>query len=217
MANLTGPQSGPAEGGAPKQLVVLCHGVGSNGQDLIELAPLFSGVLPHALFVAPDAPEPYDIAPFGRQWFSIGTMDPATLGAGARRASLALDAFIDAELTRLRITDYALIGFSQGAMMALFTGLRRKPGPRAILAYSGALLEPQSLAVEIKSRPSVLLAHGVADDIVPAFRSRDAQTALRGMGVPVEAVFEPGLGHGVGEAGLSAGARLLAQAFQASV
>ena len=213
MANLTGPELGPASGGAPRQLVVLCHGVGSNGQDLIELAPFFSPVLPHAVFAAPDAPEPYDMAPFGRQWFSIGNMDPATLAAGARRAAKALDAFIDAELARLNLTDYALVGFSQGAMVALFTGLRRQPGPRAILAYSGALPDPQSLAAEIKSHPHVLLAHGVADDIVPAFRSRDAETSLRAAGVPVQAVFEPGLGHGVGDAGLTAGAELLARVF----
>ncbi len=213
MAILSGPVWGPASGAAPKQLVVLCHGVGADGRDLIALAPFFAGVLPDALFVAPDGPEPYDMAPFGRQWFPIGDINPAKLGGGVRRAAKTLDVFIDNELARLKLTDYALIGFSQGAMTALFTGLRRAAAPRAVLAYSGALIEPQTLGGEAKSRPPVLLAHGESDDIVPAFHSRDAEVALRAAGVPAELVLEPGLGHGIGEAGLAAGAALLRRAF----
>ncbi|HUW79533.1 MAG TPA: prolyl oligopeptidase family serine peptidase [Acidocella sp.] len=213
MAILSGPVWGPASGAAPKQLVVLCHGVGADGRDLIALAPFFAGVLPDALFVAPDGPEPYDMAPFGRQWFPIGDINPAKLGGGVRRAAKTLDVFIDNELSRLKLTDYALIGFSQGAMTALFTGLRRAAAPRAVLAYSGALIEPQTLGGEAKSSPPVLLAHGESDDIVPAFHSRDAEVALRAAGVPAELVLEPGLGHGIGEAGLAAGVALLRRAF----
>jgi phospholipase/carboxylesterase len=193
----------------PKQLVVLCHGVGADGRDLIDLAQVFAPVLPEALFIAPDAPEPFDMAPFGRQWFSIGDLDPAKLGDGVRRAAKRLDAFLDAELARLGISDYVLVGFSQGAMTALFTGLRRSVPPRAILAYSGALIDPQSLAREIKNRAPVLLVHGEDDDVVPAFRSRDAESALLDAGVPVELVISPGLGHGIDEAGLQAGVTML--------
>jgi phospholipase/carboxylesterase len=211
---LTGPAWGPAAGGKPKQLVVLCHGVGADGRDLIELAPIFGEALPHARFAAPNAPEPYDLAPFGRQWFSIGNIDPNRLGPGVRRAVPVLDAFIDAELARLGIEDYALMGFSQGAMTALFTGLRRSPPPKAVLAFSGALIDPASLDTELKSRPPVLLVHGVVDDIVPAFRSRDAENTLRANGVPAEVVFEPGMGHGIGAVGLAAAAALLQRVFQ---
>jgi len=214
MVKLSGPAWGPAGGGPARQLVVLCHGVGADGRDLIDLAPMLGQHLPHAAFVAPDAPEPYDMAPFGRQWFPIGNLDPARLGAGVRRAAAALDGFIEDELARLGVASYALVGFSQGAMTALFTGLRRAAGPAAILAYSGAPIDPQTLAAELKCRPPVLLAHGISDDIVPAFRSRDAETALREAGVAVETVFEPGLGHGIGEAGLAAGAALLGEVFK---
>ena len=213
MTILSGPSWGPASGAKPKQLVVLCHGVGADGRDLIELAPIFGAALPDAHFVAPDAPEPYDMAPFGKQWFSIGDLDPAKLGLGVRRAAKALDAFLDAELARLGVSTYALIGFSQGAMTALFTGLRRIQAPSAILAYSGALIDPQTLRAEIKNHAPVLLAHGEADDIVPAFRSRDAAAFLRDAGVPAELVFSPKLGHGIDEAGLQAGAALLGRVF----
>ena len=219
MANLTAPSWGPASGGAPKQLVVLCHGVGASGQDLIGLAPQIGGALPDALIVAPDGPEACDYASAGRQWFSLRSMNPALLGAGARRAATALDGFIDATLAKHNLppTAYALAGFSQGAMMVLFTGLRRAAAPRAILAYSGALVDAAMLAAEAKNHAPVLLVHGEADNVVPAFLSRQAETALRAAGIPVHSLFAPGLGHSMDDAGLAAGIGFLRGAFGATV
>jgi phospholipase/carboxylesterase len=215
MAQLDGPRWGPASRGTPRQLVVLCHGVGADGHDLIDLAPGWAKALPDAAFAAPDAPFPYDMAPSGRQWFSLADRAPAVLEAGIRRAAPLLDAFIDAELTRLGLPGdaYAMMGFSQGAMMSLFTGLRRKVAPRAILAFSGALIAPASLANEIANRAPVLLVHGEDDDVVPAALSRAAESALAGAGVPVTAVFRPRLGHGIDDVGLSTGALFLQKAF----
>ncbi len=205
---------GPAAGGAARQLVVLCHGVGANGQDLIGLAPQCGTALPHAAFAAPDGPEPYDGAPFGRQWWSLRDRSPARMAAGAAQARLALDGFIDAELARLGLPAeaYALVGFSQGAMMALYAGLRRTAAPRAILAYSGALVAPEQLAARANSAP-VLLVHGESDGVVPASLSRDAAASLRAAGVPVQALFRPGLGHGIDPVGIGAGVAALRTAF----
>jgi phospholipase/carboxylesterase len=118
---------------------------------------------------------------------------------------------VDEELVRLGLKPGALamMGFSQGAMTALHAALRRPVAPRAVLSYSGALMVPQGILV----RPPVLLVHGEADEVVPAFRSRDAEAALREAGVPVESLFCPGLGHGIDEAGLSRGALFLQRAF----
>ncbi len=205
---------GTGLGRARRQLVVLCHGVGADGKDLIDLAPHWAETLPDAAFAAPDAPEPYDGAPFGRQWWAIGDRDPARMAAGAARARPLLDAFIDAELARcgLPAEAYALMGFSQGAMMVLYAGLRRLTPPRAILAYSGALIAPEQLASRANSAP-VLLVHGDDDEVVPPFRSRDAETALKAAGVPVRSMFRPGLGHGIDPAGLAAGVSTLRQGF----
>jgi phospholipase/carboxylesterase len=209
------PSWGPASKGAPRQLVVLCHGVGADGHDLIDLAPYAARALPDAVFVAPDGPEPYDMAPVGRQWFSLRDLAPQSLIAGVRRAAFALDAMIDAELARYNLpaTEYALLGFSQGAMTALFTGLRRPVPPRAIIAYAGALIDPASLATEAKNRAPVLLGHGEADQVVPAFRSRDAAAALKAAGMPVETVFSPKLEHGIDDTLLSAAVLFLQKAF----
>jgi phospholipase/carboxylesterase len=171
--------------------------------------------LPDAVFVAPHGPEPFDMAPAGRQWFSLGDLDIAKLGAGVRRAAAVLDRCIDEQLKKYALppTAYALMGFSQGAMTALFTGLRRENAPRAILAFSGGLIDPKSLAAEAKNRAPVLLAHGEADQIVPASRSRDAEKALKAAGIPVETVFSPKLAHGIDDTMLTAGALFLQKAF----
>ena len=223
MASLEGPRIGPASGGPARQLVVLLHGLGADGQDLIELAAHWGPALPDAAFVAPDAAEACDMGPYGRQWFSLQDRRPAVMAAGALAARGALDGFLDAELGRLGLpgSALALAGFSQGCMMALYTGLRRAVPPAAILGYSGALLAPESLAPEslakeVTNRPQVLLVHGEADDIVPVQATRAAEAALRQAGVPVEALYRPGLAHGIDEAGLAAGRRWLEAAFGTS-
>jgi phospholipase/carboxylesterase len=214
MAELDGPRWGPASKGAPHQLVVLCHGLGADGHDLIDLAPSWGHALPDALFVSVDAPFIHDSG-FGRQWWSVGDRSPPVVEAGVRRAAAFLGPFIDAELARLNLPAdaYALMGFSQGAMTALFTGLRHVPPPRAILAYSGALIAPDTLATEVTSRPPVLLVHGESDDVVPAARSHDAEAALQAAGIPVEATYVPRLGHGIDDTGISMGALALQRAF----
>jgi phospholipase/carboxylesterase len=214
MAELDGPRWGPASKAAPKQLVVLCHGLGADGHDLIDLAPTWGHALPDALFVSVDAPFEHESG-FGRQWWSVADRTPVVMEAGVRRAARFLDAFIDAELVRLGLPTeaYALMGFSQGAMTVLFTGLRRAIAPRAILAFSGALVAPDSLASELANRAPVLLVHGEADDVVPVQRSRDAEAALRAANVPVEAVYVPRLGHGIDDSGLAMGALALQRAF----
>ncbi len=214
MAELDGPRWGPASKAAPKQLVVLCHGLGADGHDLIDLAPSWSHALPDALFVSVDAPLSHDSG-FGRQWWSIADRSPPSVEAGVRSAAGFLDAFIDAELARLGLPAeaYALMGFSQGAMTVLFTGLRRAAAPRAILAFSGALIAPERLPAELANRAPVLLVHGQADEVVPVQRSQEAEAALRAAGVPVEAAYVPRLGHGIDDTGLAMGALTLQRAF----
>ena len=220
MTELNGPRTGPAADGAPQQLIVLCHGLGADGHDLIDIAAAWTRAVPHAAFAAPDAPFPCDLAPMGRQWFSVADRTPSKMEQGVRRAAGYLDAFIDAELARLFLPPdaYALMGFSQGAMTCLFTGLRRPVPPRAILAYSGALIAPESVAADRRSAgagtpPPVLIVHGEDDDVVPVTRSRDAEADLLAVGIPTESLYCPRRGHGIDEAGLSAGALFLQRAF----
>lgn len=215
---LSGPSHGPASGNPPKQLVVLLHGRGADGNDLIGLAPMLATQLPDALFLAPDAPHPCDGAPFGLQWFSLIDRSPENIAAGVCGAAPAVDAFLDHHLARHGLSDenLALFGFSQGSMMALHVGLRRKASPAAVLGYSGMLAAADSLADEITVRPPVLLVHGEADAVVPHAALGMAESALRDAGVPVEAVSRPGLGHGIDEDGIARAAVALTAAFGGS-
>ena len=140
MAVLDGPRVAPAAGGAARRLVVFAHGYGSNGEDLIGLAPYLAQLLPDAAFAAPDAPQPVPGFPAGRQWFPLTGMDMTRLAAGVRSAAPALDGFIDAELARHRLppSACALVGFSQGTMMALHVGAAAAAGPGG----GGGLLRP---------------------------------------------------------------------------
>jgi len=212
---LDGPMLAPAEGVTPKRLVILLHGVGADGQDLIGLAPYFQIVLPDALFVAPNAPQAFDMAPFGYQWFSLQDMSGPARLAGCQKAAPILDRFIDSKLadTGLSEAATALIGFSQGAMMALYVGLRRARPLAGIVGYSGVLVGKELLADAIKSRPPVLLVHGEDDPLVPVAALDEAAAGLTAVGVAVKAVRRPGLPHGIDDEGIRLGMEFLAQVF----
>src|SRR5438093_5891480 len=156
---LSGPSRPPLAGGKPRSLVILLHGLGADGNDLIGLQQYWGQLVPEAEFVSPHAPFPCDMAPWGYQWFSVQDRSPAAVLAGVRAAAPALDAFIDEELQKRGLDegDAALVGFSQGTMMSLFVGLRRAKPLAAIVGYSGRLIAPELLSSELRSRPPALL------------------------------------------------------------
>jgi phospholipase/carboxylesterase len=210
IAQLDGPILPPASGGAPKQLIVLLHGYGADGHDLMGLAPSWAPSLPDAIFYAPNALEPCEVG-FGFQWFGLEDRSPARLIAGVEAAAPVLDAWLDARLAEHRLEDRAcaLVGFSQGAMVALHVGLRRKKAVAGILGYSGALIAAERLPHEIVSRPKVMLVHGTADQVVPSGALSVAVKGLDAAGVSVTALSRPGLGHGIDPEGMTRGLAFL--------
>ncbi len=212
-SGLTGPSRAPASGGAPRHLVILLHGIGADGNDLIGLAADWAGALPDAEFVAPNAPFPCDMAPVGYQWFSHRDLSPAGMLAGAQAAASGLNAFIDRALDERSLTDadLALVGFSQGTMMALYVAPRRSSPCAAVLGYSGALLGPDTLAEEAVSRPETMLIHGSVDEIVPVQALPMALIELIDAGFGVRTVVRPGLAHGIDPEGVALGGRFLTE------
>jgi len=217
---IDGPRIAPRSGTA-KQLVVFLHGYGADGNDLISLGREWQSLLPDAAFVSPNAPEPVPGHPMGRQWFSLTFRDPDERWRGVNKARPILDEFLDAELARhsLPSSALALVGFSQGTMMALHTGLRRS-ALAAIVGYSGVLVTPANkeaaakIGEEIKVRPPVLLVHGDQDEVIPAQALFMSAQGLGGMGLAVEWHLSQGIGHGIDGDGLRLGGTFLQKAFR---
>jgi phospholipase/carboxylesterase len=215
---LRGPTLMPASGKPARSVVVLLHGYGSNGDDLIGLAPFFARILPDTAFYSPNAPQPIEGGFMGGfQWFSLATYDPEAMRRdpnrmtetfkrfreGAAKSATAVDGYLDQILAHHGLAEdrLALLGFSQGTMMALHVGLRRTKQIAGILGFSGALTGPDVLAAEIKSRPPVALVHGDADAVVPFEAMAAAEKAMTAAGVTVETHPVRGLQHGIdGEA-----------------
>ncbi len=194
----------PAASGTTKQLVIMLHGVGADGNDLISLAPMMARQLPNATFIAPNAPFPCDMAPMGYQWFSLQNRDEAALEEGVKTVAPILNNYIDTQmkLHAVSAAQTAILGFSQGTMTALYTILRRKTGMAAIVGFSGAMVAAAKLPREIKSVTPVCLIHGDADLVVPYAAMAIAQRSLIAAKVPVETHTCHNLGHGIDQQGI---------------
>jgi phospholipase/carboxylesterase len=217
-APLDGPRLAP-QSGAARELVVFLHGYGADGNDLIDIGRAWQQYLPRAAFVSPHAPEPCGEAPVGRQWFPLTFRDPNERWRGVNKAAPLLVQFLDAELARHQLPPaaLALVGFSQGTMMALHVGLRRATAPAAIVGYSGILVTPSqqtdldAFASSITSRPPVLLVHGDRDELIPAQALFQAAQGLAALGLSVEWHLSAGIGHGIDAEGLRHGGEFLAR------
>lgn len=205
----------PLSGASPKQIVLLLHGYGSNGADLISLAPHWQRQLPDALFLAPNAPQRLGSLATGYQCWPLTAFTPQALASGAASAAPAITAFIDRKLAQYRLADadLAVVGFSQGAMMALHIGLRRTHRVSAIVGYSGMLTGAHELSHLPITKPPVLLVDGSADPVVPVAALHAARSALEHLGLDVPAHVSNGVGHTVDPVGLRIGGDFVAKAL----
>lgn len=204
---------GPSSGKPPTSLVILLHGYGSNGQDLIGLAPYWQRDLPDTVFVSPDAPFPCEIG-FGYQWFSLQSWAPLSLLAGAEKAAGILNSFIDEQMKAYNIPadKVALVGFSQGTMMSLYVAPRRNDMLAGVLGYSGALLGGEGLIGQPHiQKPPVYLVHGDADTVVPVASWYHATMTLKQAGFTVDGHTTAGLVHSIDDEGLTKGGDFLAK------
>jgi phospholipase/carboxylesterase len=224
-AKLTGPHL-DAKSGRAQQLVVFLHGYGADGADLIALGQQWRAILPDANFIAPNAPERCAASPTGRQWFALSNRPPddprgaADRWLGVTAARPTLDDFLDAELARLGLDEsrLALVGFSQGAMMAMHVGPRRPRAPAAIVSFSGLLVGGEHLS-EARARnargepPPILLVHGDEDPMIPVGAMFMAANELAAAEFPNQWHLSMGVGHGIDAGALRHGGLFLAKAF----
>jgi phospholipase/carboxylesterase len=205
LKNLSGPRVDLPAGETVKSLMIICHGYGSNGYDLISLVPHMQPSFEGAAFAAPNAPEICQGAPGGYQWFALSSLSKKERLDGTLRAAPILDQFIDQELERygLEDKDLLLAGFSQGTMMALHVGLRRPNTIKGILGFSGSMSLPDGWENDITSRPPIQLIHGDRDQVLPLEHMTNAEKALKGAGLDVRCHISKGIEHSIGPCGLN--------------
>ena len=185
-------------------IVILLHGYGADGENLISLAAELSKAFPDTHFFSPNGILPFENAPFGYQWFGLNDRSEQSMLKGLNNAAPYINQFIDYQLQKFNLSDenLALIGFSQGAMLALHTALRRTKKIGAVISFAGMLVAPQLLQTELESKPPVSLIHGALDDVIPLPVMQMALAALEYAHIPVETIIEPMLGHSIGTVGL---------------
>jgi phospholipase/carboxylesterase len=207
MVALAGVFMAPASQRAPSCLIVLCHGAHTTGEAMKGMGKVLAELLPDAALAAPHGPLVSSSRPPTREWFAPPYAEPH-IGPRVVEAAVDLDDFIDAQLAAARLPPgaYALGGFSQGAIVALQAGLRRRVPPRAIVAVAGILVN--ALPPVVPAVP-VQLVSGVLDTTVATKRVRDTEQALRAAGLDVEAQYVPGLGHEVTPVVIGLGAKFL--------
>jgi len=209
IKKLSGPMV-KANSGKAKKLVVLLHGYGSDGNDMISLSQFWAGILPDAMFVAPNAPDACAINPMGYQWFELDTSSTLDLEKnisrlnGSKAARPNIEHFLQSlwRETGLSARDTILIGFSQGAMMALEVGLALEEELKGIVAFSGGLPDPKNMAGKIKSKPPICFVHGGNDDVVPVGMSVVSSEELKKLGLDVRLHISPTATHTIAQDGL---------------
>lgn len=215
LLSFSGPTTGAAKESSPQQLIILLHGENSSGENFIEFGKTLSSALPRAVFVAPNAPLPHGKEPGKRLWFEIVGKSADAILNGMEKITPSLNDFIDDQIEKYGVQDHnvALIGFSQGAMLALHVGLRRKKRLGAIVSCSGTLIGAKHLRQELASRPSVFFIHGKDDQTVPAERVLDSVAKLMELNVPAELRFCFGVGHAINKDGMIHGASFMCKTF----
>ncbi|WP_425090428.1 alpha/beta hydrolase [Tropicimonas sp. S265A] len=198
-----GPEMGKA-----KHVVIVLHGYGADGNDLIGLADPLMPHMPRTAFLAPNAPERCVNNPMGYQWFPIPWLDGSSeedATKGMLAAAEDLNAYIDHVLETEGVSpeNLILLGFSQGTMISLHVAPRRSEAVAGIVGFSGRLLGPELLEDEARVKPPVMLIHGDADDVVPPSSLPEAANALTLAGFETYAHVSEGTAHGIAPDGLS--------------
>lgn len=217
MTSLKTYTHSPASGQKPESLVILLHGLGANGQDLIGLARYWERALPRTVFISPDAPFHCDMSPEwmadSHQWFSLRDWSPASIEKGVEAAAPILNEYISKMRDHYELKDenIALVGFSQGTMMSLYVGPRRHHRLAGMVGFSGALIGADGLTGKDIQKPPVLLVHGEADSVVPVSAYHQARAALLKNGFDVSGHTTPNLDHSIDDEGIEAAAEFLSR------
>lgn len=202
-----------SKSGRIEKLVVFIHGYGASGDNLLGIASYWQDLLPPTLFVAPNAPESCEINQLGYQWFGLPDLSPLNIRSGLDRAGPIFANYLQNLMTIYQLSpqDVALVGFSQGAMLALET-VFLIPNLAGVIGYSGLFLPPKNV-LSTPPKTKIFLAHGTFDAIVPYTALLHAEPALKSYGLSVQSHTCHGLDHSISEEGIKLGGEFLKYAL----
>ena len=195
----------------PKNAVILCHGYGGDGKDISLLANYWRTYLPDTIFICPDAPEKCAVSSSGFQWFDLRDETPEQIISKSLVAEIKLNQLIDEvkKIHHLSADKIAIGGFSQGCMISLQTGIKRKDKINCIIGYSGRIISTEHLGQNINSRPNIILMHGDKDQIVQISSFLEAQNFFSINNYPIESKIFENCEHRIPTEGSSAGLEFL--------
>ena len=175
----------PISKNKPHHAIVLCHGYGGDGKDISSLAINWQRFLPDAIFLCPNAPEVCSINPQGYQWFDLNSEKEEAILEKSLVAEEKLNTFIDQVLDNLQLepNNLALVGFSQGCMISVQVGIKKKEQINCLIGYSGKVINQKHLSDNINSKPKMFLMHGENDTIVSPTHLLEAKEYLKKQGI----------------------------------
>ena len=205
--NLNVTSIDPLSKNKPKQAIILCHGYGGDGRDISTLAIGWQRFLPDVIFLCPDAPEVCSVSPQGYQWFDLTSEKKEIILEKSLVAEEKLSIFLDQVLNNLQLecSEIALVGFSQGCMISIQTGLKKKEEINCIIGYSGKVINQSHLLNNIRSKPKIFLMHGANDTIVPPTHLLEAKEYLNKCGLKIKTKLFKNCEHRIPVDGLSLG------------
>ena len=201
----------PLSKNKPRQVIILCHGYGGDGKDISQLAINWQRFLPDAIFLCPNAPEICAISPQGYQWFDLSSEKENVILEKSLLAEKKLNIFFEQVFDnfQLRPSNLALVGFSQGCMMAIQVGLKMKEKINCIVGYSGKIINQKHLSNNINSKPKILLMHGANDTIVSPTHLLEAKEYLDNRGIKIKTKLFKNCEHKIPVEGSSLGLSLI--------
>ena len=195
----------------PKQAIILCHGYGGDGKDISSLALSWQRFLPDAIFLSPNAPEICSINPNGYQWFDLSSDKEEIIYEKSLIAEKKLSEFLDHVMNNFELmpNNLSLVGFSQGCMMVIQVGLKKKEKINCLIGYSGKIINKKYLLNSIKSKPKIFLMHGENDTIVSPVSLLEAKEFLANQNIKIKTKLFENCEHKIPVEGLSLGLEFL--------
>jgi len=182
-----------------KNVIILLHGYGGDGNDISMLTLNWKRYLPNTIFLCPNGHEVCPINPNGFQWFDLTNDDQSYILDQAKKAEVKLNQFIKEVKKKFKLENdkICLSGFSQGCMMSINLGLTSIEKFNCIIGFSGKIINIQDLQLRKKNLTNVLLIHGENDEIVSPSHLLEAKDFFIRNSINIETHLIKNCGHNI--------------------